>query len=297
MDLPHTFGRVARYLLRRGRDPQVVFRRSTSGSGHWICTITCGTSSGSVVGSAASSSLAESFIRALSEVGECILGREYSYPTRSGLAGGLIRSKAIYRGKAELIERDSFLFHYRSGVPFNFRTNYHDRKNNKKLYIYELSSRVPGFCVVLATRRNQIAQGRRYLHFGSGAAGDFRAASEKAINEYFSLQTVFETDRERLEALLNGAVPIDDRYRHILACFDHRNIEKFDALCSIEARGQPVVETNLSRNADWTVENLDSPVRFFQYVKVSNSNLVKISFGEPELTFDSRESPLFHPFW
>lgn len=249
-------------------------------------------------GSGMSMSLWDSFIKALVELGEIYLVREFGLKDRSGLSGGLMSSTAMFRAKAELMERDAFLYHYRNRIPFNPNPKVINTiDENRKVLIYELNNCSRDFYSCLATD-NLCAEGKNpCLLIGLGAHSNRETAMKKAFGEYSTMfldHLIRPNWCKELELNRSKAQRIPD-FHHSYSR-DSRNIKRFSELCSnknLQNNSRPELDKNL-----WKINFFKSPLRFFKFVQVDHNNLVKLEFGIPEDSDSENElGPLYHPIW
>jgi ribosomal protein S12 methylthiotransferase accessory factor YcaO len=135
----------------------------------------------------------DSFTKAMSELGESILVYSLGLETNSGLAGGFLYKTARQRAKAELIERDAFLYHYKNRIPFIERI-FLEKKDNSKLdiFAYKMASTDSSFYSYLVTDEDCSRGNRMCLLFGLGSHKIKNIAISKAIQEYASIALLHE---------------------------------------------------------------------------------------------------------
>lgn len=236
---------------------------------HFVVVSSCGDRSGS--GSSPNKFVA--FLKSFVELGEVFVAREKKLNNRSGVAGGLFYRTALERAKEELLERDAFLFHYRTGTPF--------RKVERQgdLILAELISSDEAKKIIMAFNQDYFEGS--YLKFGMGCSDNFGEAVVKAISEYKVLELNHAIFPKWFEHSIN-------QYDlHHKASLDKRNVDKLRK--NLEPNNVKV-----SRKIDprlWIVTTLESPIRFIRYVYVEHPDLIKIEFGKMEA------DGTYHPFW
>jgi hypothetical protein len=237
-------------------------------------------------------------LKANFELGEAIIAKEHNILLRSGLAGGFFKKNIVERAKAELIERDAFLFHYHSKIPFN-KIGMIDILRHRTKYtfnIYEMSSASDRYFSCLVSPGIESLNGRKYIHFGtaSGLKSIQYSTISKAIEEYFSLDIFKNHSKANIIKRYLNPNYSGPKSKHIAAVFDERNIELFQILM-----GQSSGEKTrlLSKNLEnlWNVLQINSPIRGAKYFIVSNPELRKLMLDQNES--DDHTNPLYHPFW
>lgn len=227
------------------------------------------------------------FLRALSEVGEDALRRRRRIGYRCGMAGGLFLGQALRRARAERIEHDAFLYHYRERIPFRYLGDF------KGLRAYELSSASAQVRVALVTRLSYARLvGRDCVHFGIGGDADLKCALEKAAREHDLMLPRLMGVQER------GGASRPEKDPHFAAAFDGRNVRIFQSLCQ-EGLDEPT-PGRAAVEPQWNEELLESPVRLLRFARVSSEDLIPMQFGVPERNSqdqDGADSELYHPFW
>lgn len=241
-------------------------------------------------------SVNSSYIRAVVELGENIIFKTKRLEDRGGLSGGFLFSEAIQRGKYELIERDSFLYHYRERAPFLSRR----ASQEGDALLFEMKSKVPGVHCFFATTR-ECANGQNpCLLLGLGAHKDPSQAQRKALGELSTMQLDHDLRPGWCEALAASPEKISrlPDYHHVQSR-DSRNIEAIKEICSVSGESlgkQAGYDSEIQRQ--WRVEKMESPIRFAKYCHISNSRLEALKFGFPEeKSLWRSESPLYHPIW
>ncbi len=236
------------------------------------------------------------YTKALVEMGEIIITRNFNFPDRSGIAGGLFYATAAERAKAELIERDSFLFHYRNKIPFNkcfLKLN----TTTGVTYLYQLSARSSKHHVVLATTEDCANGNNDCLLLGMGGHKNMNTAKEKAIGELECMKLDHKMRPgwcKKIENNLHLSNRIPD-FHHI-ASRDSRNIDLFKYLCNNNQTNIFSTRNDLD-NSKWTIQKLQSPLYFFKYTRLLHPDLMPLTFGEPEPAKCNGQQPLYHPIW
>lgn len=238
-------------------------------------------------GSSSFKSLQGAFFKALSELGENIILHTQSITSRSGIAGGFLKSNAIKRAKCELIERDSFLYHYRKGHPFKLMAC-----SIVGVGLFELNSIDGNYKVCLAMDSSYLVSMDSCLVFGMGCADSLNLAAEKALAEYSSMA--------QSHKILGGCGDEFMAARGInrLADFHHsQSRNKENKLIFANLCGSEKVFDKRSCNSDlWEMRELNSPLKFLNFVQLVHPDLEKLNFGIPEVV-DGFYEPVFHPFW
>lgn len=243
-------------------------------------------------GTGISSSLQFSFIKALSELGEDIIFFEHKMVSSCGLAGGLFVSAAAERAKTEALERDSLLYHYRSGMAFLPICD--TAMNISPLRAFSLLSACPPINVVLVTDDSRCTGASDCLIFGTGASKTKTKALENALHEYLSQKENHEKNPTWCGSLEQSTDALSNPDFHHLASRDIRNIAKFKLLC--ESRDNVVADIPKREHAlNWEIEYIPSPIRFFKYVRASSHSLLTLR-PRLEESGATEAKPLFAPF-
>jgi len=248
-----------------------------------------------IVAGATGSSLFEATIKAFAEFGESEICKGLGIKSRSGMAGGIIRSMAIKRAKAELIERDAFFFHYRNRVPFIKQATCHAQCEGKslELLLFELSTAHSDFSTYLCTLPSCADGSSECFIFGMGTSSQENEAKARSIDEFVDLYMNHQLNPLWCRSLADNS-DISSLHFHHLASRDQRNIKIISELCRIDISVSSLKREEINQ-AKWDLEMLDGPLKFFSYVKVKHPDLIKIEFGQAEP--DVNGSPLYHPFW
>ncbi|MFK8139414.1 MAG: hypothetical protein AB8E15_13725 [Bdellovibrionales bacterium] len=227
-----------------------------------------------------------SFIKALSELGENIIREQHSLENRDGLAGGILPSGAKKRGRWELVERDAFIFHYRSSVPFKMLKD--DPENN--IQLFELSCSIKDVRCVVAFD-SSVKYSDRVI-FGIKTNKEISKAIEGAINELSSMLLIHEMDKSELvEKRESRKVerPLD---HHYLALFDSRNLRILNSLKLNQSRAYRLPDRR-KESINFKFQKFSSPVRFLSFYQAKTDEIESISFGVPE----PGTKDLYLPFW
>lgn len=259
-----------------------------------------------VKGTGTAESESTAFIKALVELGESYLVRELKLPHRCGLAGAFFLDQATLRAKAELIERDSFLYHYRNHVPFSRLIEVVSIKEAcKGLYLYQMVSADPFFNAVFATDENGVNGVGPCLLMGLGSHPKLAVAKAKAKQEYLVMALDHKQRPGWCEELFKSLGKVE-RLPDLHHCHsrDIRNLNRISSICKKAPRGKDPDGPNksseriLSRQIRWEEKRLPSPLRFVKYIQVVSPDLATLDFGHPEPreTWGSIE-PLYHPVW
>lgn len=249
-------------------------------------------------GSGASFYLHEAYSKALCEFGENQILKKSDYDSRCGMAGGLFRSQAVERAKNELLERDAFLFHYGSQIPFEFVGA------EEGFFYFKMIVADPAVSGFFVTDSACVFEKAECLLFGTGAHRDSAIALEKAKQEYASLFLNHKRQPERCKWLAENANQVNSVMdQHHLASRDPRNIKKMGSLCRNychNVHNQKETSKKSIRNFQpqrWRIEDLNSPICMMKFVRADHPDLIKMMFGIPE-KLDATHTPiLLHPFW
>lgn len=239
-----------------------------------------------LLASAVGENLYLTFIKALSELGEGIICFKMNLANRSGLAGGLLRANAIQRAKAELLERDAFLNHYRNLIPFKQSKAEGDR------IICELASSDPEFKVFLIVNADYLSSDDTCLIFGMGCDLTIPEAKSKALREYTSMVLSHKVVGGC------GTEFMERRGIHRKTDFHHsqsRSVENkhiFKIICN----GSASSEIKHFDHEKWTITKFRSPLRFFSFFKACHPDLTEMDFGIEE-KFKQFNNLVYHPFW
>lgn len=296
MDLSDPLIQVTRHLLRdpsgfiavhvhepqeRTKNRFIVVCEWEKRSGHWLRA------------SGVAGSRVEAYVKAIAELGEVALCDRDSLPDRSGIAAGFIEKNAVVRAKSELIERDAFLFHYRTGTPFLRREPALDAS---EAVLFEMSSADLGYVSLLAVDRASLEGRRDCILLGLGCHPDRGVAASKAIGELACATLDHAMRPGWCKDIYEGNSPakrLTDR--HHAASRDPRNLERMGRLFAV--RSGSVIGERVDCSKRWEIVSLESPLRYMRYFKATNDALAVLEFGRPESWTDSGSPPLFHPIW
>lgn len=294
MELSHPLSRVTRHLLRASAGAVEVYVHSPQEATRGLHIVVCEWQRDPrkrLKASGVARSRLEAYVKAVAELGEVALCDGTSLPNRTGVAGGLISANAVLRAKAELLERDAFLFHYRNRVPFLKR-----EPASSDSCLFEMSSAQDRYYCFIALDKAG-AEGRaECILMGLGSHVDRRTAADKALGELACAALDHSMRPGMCRDIYEGKSPparLTDL--HHASSRDPRNIGMMRALCQ---GGTP--EASRSRGAlsgEWRVERLASPLRYFEYVRVSHDGLALLEFGQPEPASSPDDAPLYHPVW
>lgn len=241
-----------------------------------------------------SDSTTSSYIRALVELGENIIFKTHGLEDRGGLSGGFLLSGAVKRAKFELIERDAFLFHYRTVTPFLSRAS----DPQVGALLFEMRSSVPGVHCFFATTP-ECAEGHHpCLLLGLGAHEEAAQARKKALGELATMKMDHELRPgwcAALEANPDRISRVPD-FHHVQSR-DGRNIQIIRKLCDLQDAGRGASVDPVHIEGGWNIQTLESPIRFVKYGRIENAKLRSLKFGEPELVTGASDRPLYHPIW
>lgn len=231
----------------------------------------------------------DAYLKAVVELGEVAICDGTSMLNRTGLAGGLIFENAVHRAKAELLERDAFLFHYRRRLPFVKRES-----AGPGACLFEMSSPLADVHCFIALDQAFVEGGAECILMGFGCHLDRETAGEKAVGELAGMVLDHSLRPGWCRDVYTGAAkPARLTDLHHAYSRDSRNIERIRALCrpgSADSSRGPLSE-------EWRVERLQSPLKYFKYVRVSHPGLAVLEFGRPEDATSPGQAPLYHPVW
>ena len=255
-----------------------------------------------ISGSGRNARIGIAWIKALMELSEALIARGSGLQSRVGLAGGLCDASAIARAKAECIERDAFLYHYQSGESAQYVGNVASEVGIH-LEVYRLASAFHGFETCLVWDRQYSTSGSGGLSFGTSAASDFSLAKSEAIREWASTRDVLmkrALDLCRMDSDENQFSSSSNPKRiHLDACFDRRNIDRFNRCFRREQLYLPNRSMLREVHEEWLIRTFESPIHFGKFVHASHPALESLFFGHPEplSALEDQSAPLFHPFW
>lgn len=239
----------------------------------------------------------EAFLRALSELGETLILQRCGFQSRCGIAGGLSKSGAIQRAKSELIERDAFLYHYRSGAPFSTC-----QKLTEDIVAFDMEVPVnESLTAILVTDEASARGANRCLWFGTSAARSRTVAIEKALQEYLSIRANHlalnpNGKSKRQRCFAEASQPHSDLDQHHAASSDPRNLKRFVELCAGMDSVLPPLRRNPLDQSRWEIQSLTSPILGLKFARAIHPDLIPMEFGIPE-SWASTTPPLLHPFW
>lgn len=294
MELSHPLSRVTRHLLRAGAGAVETFVHSPQEATRDRYVVVCEWERNPgkrLKSSGVAGSRLEAYMKAVVELGEAALCDGTSVPNRTGVAGGLVVENAVLRAKAELMERDAFLFHYRNRVPFVTR-----EPAGSRAELFEMSSPQDGIHCFIALDKACVEGTADCILMGLGCHADRGAAAEKAIGELACMVLDHSMRPGWCRDVFSGASrPTRLTDMHHASSRDPRNMKRIRELC---AAGSSEALRGRGKLADeWCIELLASPLRYFKYVRVSHGGLAVLEFGKPEPSTSPEEAPLFHPVW
>ena len=232
--------------------------------------------------------LLTAILKGIIEFGEEIIRVKHGLNNRSGIAGGLNEENIIERAKSEIIERDSFLYHYRTKKPIKLIKEIY--RKNRKFYVYQMSTIDPLFKSVLIKESKMIFEGHEIVHFTTAASRKIENAINKAIEEYFSLEIFLKENKDEVIRIFNDqSKNVSPLYHHIRAISDQRNLQIINSICGNNGSIEP-----RELKANWNIEKLKSTIKFFKYFKASSDKAIPFELGIPE---EGQMPTLFHPFW
>lgn len=299
MEFSSRLVKVARVLLKPHFDSVEVYLHSPERIAHGKWTAVIDVKSlglGKLKGTGTAGVFYDAFLKALVELGENIVVKQNGLRDRNGLSGGLFLRTASQRSKCELLERDAFLYHYRSGEAFSPIEVDSDYYKSKGICLFRMSSADERVFCILATDVNCSKGKSECLLIGLGASESLDEAIQKAIAEY----SIMLYDHEFRPGWCAFLAKDPSRIKRV-PDFHHvqsrstRNIEIFKQLCQ-GPRGlgrKPGFAHKV--NKAWKQEIFGSPVHLVHYVKLSNPLLTPLIFGKPEPT--SGDENLYHPIW
>ena len=305
MDLQNTLRSVSRFLIRDGRIHQIgslLELSITHHDGFYTIFHQSVLGGNSISSSGTNRNILTAYLKSIVEFGEEILRVQLNLNNRSGISGGLSEKNITLRAQVEVLERDSFLFHYRQRLPM---------KKIKEITVgervfsaFEMVCLDPRFRAVLIRESSRSYQGRLIAHFSTAVNETTELAIEKAVEEYVSLETFFEDNAESINMLITGKYHLDNPLLpHMAAMFDPRNVEILNVLTGNITDNSPTSEDNIvlhrfqglpRTRPKWIISNLVSPLKFFKYLRAESPDAEKFVFGVPE---NGIWPALFHPFW
>jgi hypothetical protein len=300
MDLSRSLNSIARIFLKEPAESLGIYVDSNDGlkSERRLTISAHFTQWGTLRASGSSPSIEEAFFKALIELGEVIATKKSGLQNRNGIAGGFLASKALARAQAELIERDAFLFHYRSQTPFCAEIPLDEdllEDYGSEVRVYEMASADSKNRCAIATDVRCANQTSECLWIGLGASEDIHEAARRALREYR-----FMLLDHRLRPGWCERVKRDPSSTNRLTDVHHshsrdpRSLKRFAELCSnIRATDREQIS-----QGRWKSKKLESVIRFVSYRCVLHPDLIPMEFGVPEpWSLRDSEGPLLHPFW
>lgn len=232
-------------------------------------------------------------IKAIAEIGEIIICKTRGYSTRAGIAGGFIKNEAINRAKSELLEHDAFLYHYRNKVPFTLKRKI--KNHLTEILIYQLLTKSSKHTTILATDPKSISDKSSCIMFSTATHENEDFAIEKAISQYCQIYLNHSKWPTQCQDMSTGKTkPRNITDIHHISSRDHRNKEIFKVLCPLD--GSTNYSPYIKDKLNWIASKEESPMLFFKYYKLMESNLIPMNHGTPEKEYDNLK-PLYHPFW
>lgn len=287
MDLQNKLRILTRFLLKPlAKDIQVFIHDPEAGSKEICVVVICKCLNIDFKGSSFSDDIFTAYFKAVCELGENLISNDVGLTNRNGLAGGLIWKNTLLRARAELLERDSFIFHYRNRLAGKILTD------NKEYILLKLSSSDPRFHVVMTVGKDYLNFAHTCLCVGLAASMDLEEATRKSLNEYNGMRL-----NHRLITCREKPLGEPDNWLK-LTDFHHNesrnplNKKIFRELCS----GKEMMYSRVFSADLWRVQKIKSPVRLLKYALVNHPQLESLSFGIPYevIGFENR---VFHPFW
>jgi hypothetical protein len=292
---------LAKFLFKAPIDTIDIYVHEPTAAthGYWIVVADGNYATWSPMkGSGMALNMLDAFIKAIVELGEVYIVRQLGLQDRNGLSGGLLTSTAEFRAKAELIERDAFLYHYRNQLSFHPAPLVIPTIDvQRKILVYEMQNTEDGFYSYLATDSNCAIGQSPCLLIGLGAHSDRDIAISKAVGEYSTMHLdhilrpnwcgILEKDRTKAKRLPD--------FHHSYSR-DPRNILRFVNLCSVND-SKFKLRSKLAADT-WCKKKIVSPLRFFCFVQAENKSLLQLTFGKPEIDeYLEQDGPLYHPVW
>jgi hypothetical protein len=296
MDLQITLESIARLLIKDFSDSLkvVMTRPCKENLYNYTVTVNCLMNKNHLTGGGVSKNILEAFLKALVELGESFIMYRDNFPDRSGIAGGLTEKNTILRAKSELLERDSFLFHYQNKIPFLSQEKV--KVNEDELIKFELATIDPEFSTIFITNHACALGQNKCLLSGTGSHLSKKIATQKAIEEYSTMKMIHEKYPkwcDGLESVSCSEISAPDF--HHLNSKDQRNKKRIGKICEVNLNTKRQQQFN---SHDWKISKLVSPLRFFHYFRVEHPGIKKMEFMQPEISDDSEGThPLYHPFW
>ena len=257
---------------------------------------------GWVSGTGRNSRIETAWIKALMELGEALIVKRSELQSRAGLAGGFTTRAATARAKAECIERDAFLHHYQSGEPAQYLETV-PMGDGITLDLFRLASALPGFETCLVWDRRFSNSDSKGLSFGTAAGSTLQQAKSEALREWAATREVLlkhaSASRSTPAVATRALNPSNQKRLHLAACFDERNIARFNRCFSRDGVELPQRSTRDGRAENWVIQTFESPLYFARFVHASHPALKTLSFGRSEETtaLEDYSTPLYHPFW
>lgn len=290
MDLQGSLTHLAKFLIKDKDIAKKVRLQIIRNEDLFTILISSRTKSGPKRGSGTNGNIFIAFIKSILELGEEIIRDDLGLHCRSGLAGGLFSKSIIERGKCELLERDSFFYHYRNRIPFEVGKEI--EMGRRTFYVYKLKCSCPDYFTILIKEKEKLFLNQEMVFFTMATSKSINEAIKKCIEEYYSLEVFLDQNTTFLKYLLEGSVNSDNQIvPHLLASFDRRNIERFNELCSLFFDDKKTPGACL--DTSWKITSVQSPIKIFKFFRVESSELVKIRFNVQE----ESDPGLFHPYW
>jgi hypothetical protein len=236
-----------------------------------------------MAGSAKGDGLYLTFIKALVELGERISLLINDIRTSNGVAGGLMKSEAIERAKAESLERDAFLYHYANAIPFLDRN-----KDDSGVWLYKMAAADSKVHTYIATDSIENFAATGCLRIGMGASVDMKEAKMKAVVEFANSRRLHnnhpdwcEEQYEKSDSIMN--------FHHTRS--RESNIKKhFKCLLEVNSHIRP------QSKIDWNITELKSPLRGVSFVRLFSNQLRDLTFGT-KMEIKGWNEDLYHPIW
>lgn len=291
MELSNYFSLVAKFFCKENFPAtfEVNLHQTTKRRHNTLVVLRSFSKSEILKGSGEGHHLADGFLKAMIELGELQICRQFSLKNREGLAGGLFKKTALERAKCELIERDAFLFHFCNGIPF-IELPYQDRE----IVLYQLLSATPKRNVILATLKQNQEGKADCVQLGLGCSQDIQIAINKSLSELERLRYQHLYHLDFCEDSHQSNRPKNNTDFHHQQSRNQHLISYFSFLCQTSQssiHNRPVIN-----EAEWKYETVKGPFHLIKYFKVTHPHLEAISWGRPE-EVKGVSSGFYAPLW
>jgi hypothetical protein len=201
------------------------------------------------------------FLQALLKLGETIIIEKEGLLDQSAIASGPIFFNNTERVKTELVERDAFLFHYQNQIPFRPISTKEGESSTRPIHFFALETIDETYHSVFAIGPLHTSTKGENVVRGMGTHPLQNLACQKA------LEAIQETEyEERIQALC---------YPQNFTKSNSENVRKSEAQAEKLLQGRRI--SKLFPYA-WDIETYHSPIRFFQYSKVTHPEISSVKF-------------------